>query len=69
MFFVLKGLRDYRCADADVMACATRRSRVPLSRRTLLPDEAIVEPCAEFDVSVLRLNPLNPKTPRLFAVS
>jgi len=62
-------LSDYRCADADVVACATNSSRVPLSRRTLLPEEAITDACAEFDLSALRLNPPSPNTPRLFAAS
>ena len=59
----------YGCAEADVLACVVSSKRVPLSSRTLFPEEAITEPCAEFEVSAVRLNPFKPNTPRLFAAS
>src|SRR5262249_3091589 len=69
VFFFRRKTTSYGCADAEVLACVVSNNRVPLSSRTLFPQEAITEPCVEFEPSAPSPNPLKPNTPRLFAAS
>src|SRR5713101_2124815 len=50
----------YRCAAADVVACATNNSRVPLSRCTFFPADMITAPSAAFDAFAFKVSPLRP---------